>query len=401
MTMQGSRKPFVVMAKPVGSRCNMRCAYCYYLEKGKFSAHAKQSRMSFGLLEKLIRQTIEASDGTVSFTWHGGEPTLAGLDFYQKVVELEKKYLPRGWEVWNNIQTNGLLLNDAWCKFLRENRFDVGLSIDGAQWVHDKNRRDIGGNETYERTVRAVRRLQAAGIQPDLLCTVTSDAASDPLGVYRGLRKLGTGWVQFIPIIVREEGGAPSSDSGELSPESVTPEGYGTFLCAVFDEWLTHDLGSLDVQLFAEVARIWAGGEANLCWMAPTCGRVLIAEEDGAVYACDHFVDGEHRLGTLSGGRLDTLANSERQFVFGDAKRDALTAECKRCPYLSCCNGGCLKDRFGMSEDGEPGQYLLCKGLKQFFAHADKPLHRVMELSSQGMKPAQIMEQLRVEQERP
>ena len=392
--MQDGRKPFVVMAKPVGSRCNMRCAYCYYLEKGKFSAHAKQSRMSFALLEKLIRQTIEASDGTVSFTWHGGEPTLAGLDFYQKVVELEKKYLPRGWEVWNNIQTNGLLLNDAWCKFLRENRFDVGLSIDGAQWVHDKNRRDIGGNETYERTVKAVRRLQAAGIQPDLLCTVTSDAASDPLGVYRGLRELGTGWVQFIPIIVRE-------DSGNLSPESVTPEGYGTFLCAVFDEWLTHDLGKLDVQLFAEVARIWAGGEANLCWMAPTCGRVLIAEEDGAVYACDHFVDGEHRLGTLSCGRLDTLANSERQFVFGDAKRDTLTAECKRCPFLSCCNGGCLKDRFGTSEDGEPGQYLLCKGLKQFFAHADKPLHRVMELSSQGMKPAQIMEQLRAEQERP
>ena len=388
--IQDSRKPFVVMAKPVGSRCNMRCAYCYYLEKGKFSAHAKQSRMSFSLLEKLIRQTIEASDGTVSFTWHGGEPTLAGLDFYQKVVELEKKYLPRGWEVWNNIQTNGLLLNDEWCRFLRENRFDVGVSIDGAQWVHDKNRRDRGGNETYQRTVRAVRKLQSVGIQPDLLCTVTSSAASDPLGVYRGLRELCTGWVQFIPIIVRDE-------DGNLSSESVTPEGYGEFLCAVFDEWVTHDLGSLDVQLFAETARIWAGGEANLCWMAPTCGRVLIAEEDGAVYACDHFVDGDHRLGSLSGERLDVLANSERQFIFGDAKRDTLTKECKRCPWLSCCNGGCLKDRFSASEDGEPGQYLLCKGLKQFFAHADKPLHRVMELSSQGRKPKEIMELLQKE----
>ena len=388
--MQDGRKPFVVMAKPVGSRCNMRCAYCYYLEKGKFSAHAKQSRMSFDLLEKLIRQTIEAGDGTVSFTWHGGEPTLAGLDFYKKVVELERKYLPRGWEVWNNIQTNGLLLNDAWCKFLRENRFDVGVSIDGARWVHDKNRRDRGGAGTYERTVRAVRRLQAAGIQPDLLCTVTSDAAGDPLGVYRALRELGTGWVQFIPVIVRDE-------TGGLSPESVTPEGYGAFLCAVFDEWATHDLGSLDVQLFAETARIRAGGEANLCWMAPTCGRVLIAEEDGAVYACDHFVDGEHRLGNLSAGRLDALANSERQLVFGDAKRDTLTAECRRCPWLSCCNGGCPKDRFGVSGDGEPGQYLLCKGLKRFFAHADGPLNRVMALSSRGMRPKQIMEQLRDE----
>ena len=173
------------------------------------------------------------------------------------------------------------------------------------------------------------------------------------------------------------------------------PEGYGAFLCAVFDEWVAHDLGSLDVQLFAETARIWAGGEANLCWMAPTCGRVLIVEEDGTVYACDHFVDDEHRLGTLSGGRLDALANSERQIAFGDAKRDTLTAECRRCPWLACCNGGCLKDRFDVSEDGETGQYLLCKGLKQFFAHADGPLHQVMALSSQGMKPGQIMERLR------
>ena len=384
----GEKRPFVVMVKPVGSRCNMRCSYCYYLEKGKFSAHAKQSRMSFDLLEKLIRQTIEAAEGpVVSFTWHGGEPTLAGIDFYKKAVELERKYLPRGWQAWNNLQTNGLMLNDSWCKFLRDNRFDVGLSIDGAAWVHDKNRRDRGGAGTYERVVKAARRLQAVGIQPDLLCTVNADSATDPLGVYRGLRELGTGWAQFIPIVVR-------LPDGSIAPESVTPDGYGDFLCAVFDEWVTHDLGELDVQLFAETARIWAGGEASLCWMAPTCGRVLIAEEDGGVYACDHFVDAEHRLGSLTNARLDALANSERQFQFGDLKRDALTDECKRCPWLPCCNGGCLKDRFGLSEDGEPGQYYLCRGLKRFFAHAHGPMTRVMELSSQGVKPGEIMETL-------
>ena len=387
----GGKKPFVVMAKPVGSRCNMRCAYCYYLEKGQFSAHARQTRMSFDLLEKLIRQTIEASDGpVVSFTWHGGEPTLAGIDFYKKAVELERKYLPRGWQAWNNLQTNGLMLNDAWCKFLRDNRFDVGLSIDGAAWVHDKNRRDRGGAGTYERVVKAARRLQAVGIQPDLLCTVNADSAADPLGVYRGLRELGTGWAQFIPIVVR-------LPDGSIAPESVTPDDYGDFLCAVFDEWVTHDLGILDVQLFAETARIWAGGEASLCWMVPTCGRVLIAEEDGSVYSCDHFVDGEHRLGNLANAKLEALANSGRQFKFGDAKRDALTAECRRCPWLSCCNGGCLKDRFGLSEDGEPGQYYLCRGLKKFFSHAHGPMKRVMELSSQGLKPPQIMERIREE----
>ena len=211
--MKEEKLPFVVMAKPVGSRCNMRCHYCYYLEKGQYSAHEKQSRMSFKLLEKLIRQTIEASAGpVVSFTWHGGEPTLAGLDFYKKAVELEKKDLPRGWQVWNNLQTNGLLLSDEWCRFLRENRFDVGLSIDGSQTVHDQNRRDLGGQGTWDRVRRGVERLQKAGIQPDLLCTVNSASLTDPLGVYRALRDFGTGWMQFFHIVVRFPDGAFSPE---------------------------------------------------------------------------------------------------------------------------------------------------------------------------------------------
>lgn len=381
------KKPFVVMAKPVGSRCNMRCSYCYYLEKGIYSSHEKQRRMSFKLLERLIRQTIESSPGpVVSFTWHGGEPTLAGLLFYRRAVELEKKYLPKGWEAWNNLQTNGLLLNEEWCRFLKENRFDVGLSIDGSAWVHNKHRRDLGGRETYERVCRAAERLQAAGIQPDLLCTVNSASAQDPLGVYEGLRRLGTGWVQFIPIVA-------FSPKGDLLPESVAPEAYGRFLCAVFDRWITQDLGRLDVQLFAETARVWAGGEPSLCWMAPTCGRVLIVEEDGAVYSCDHFVDAEHRLGSLSAGQLEGLANSPQQVAFGNGKRDKLTKECRRCPWLNCCNGGCPKDRFGVSSLGEPGQYYLCEGLKQFFSHAHGPLERAMKLSRLGKGPEEIMAQ--------
>lgn len=348
--------------------------------------------MSFALLERLIRQTIASSTGpVVSFTWHGGEPTLAGLDFYRCAVELEKKYLPRGWTAWNNLQTNGLmLLNSEWCRFLKENRFDVGLSIDGAQWVHDRNRRDLGGGGTYGRVVRAVRQLQRAGIQPDLLCTVNAASLEDPLAVYRGLRDLGSGWIQFIPIVVR------LSDS-EFSPESVSPQGYGQFLCAVFDEWLLHDLGRLDVQLFAETARVMAGGQASVCWMAPTCGRVLVVEEDGGVYACDHFVDDGHRLGNLMGERLDALANSQAQFDFGNAKRDTLTSECRRCPWLAFCNGGCMKDRFGRSADGEAGQSYLCGGMKRFFSYAAAPLAYVMELSRRGMKPAQIMERLRTD----
>ncbi|MBR4702813.1 MAG: anaerobic sulfatase maturase [Oscillospiraceae bacterium] len=374
-----------VMAKPVGSRCNMRCAYCYYLDKGKYSESRKQTRMSFGLLEKLIRQTIDASPGpVVSFTWHGGEPTLAGMDFYKKALELERKYLPRGWEAWNNLQTNGLLLNEGWCRFLKENRFDVGLSIDGPAPVHDKNRRFLNGAGTFERVRASIRRLRDAGLEPDLLCTVNDVSQEAPLEVYRALRETGCGWVQFIPVVLRD-------GSEGILPGSVTPEGYGSFLTAVFDEWVTHDLGVLDVQLFAEMARVLAGGEASLCWMSPVCGHVLIAEEDGAVYSCDHFVDPEHRLGSLREGSLARMAGSAFQRAFGLAKRDTLTGECRACPWLRFCNGGCPKDRFGLSAEGQPGQYWLCPGLKTFFAHAQPILEKVMAMSAQGKKPPETM----------
>ena len=204
MRSEGPQAPLAVMAKPVGSRCNMRCTYCYYLEKGKYSENKKQTRMSFDLLEKLIRQTIAASPGpVVSFTWHGGEPTLAGMDFYKKALELEKKYLPKGWEAWNNLQTNGLLLNEGWCRFLKENRFDVGLSIDGSMEVHDSNRRLPGGAGTFARVSAAIRRLREHGLEPDLLCTVNAASQDKPLEVYRALRETGCAWVQFIPVVIR------------------------------------------------------------------------------------------------------------------------------------------------------------------------------------------------------
>ncbi len=376
------------MAKPVGSRCNMRCSYCYYLDKAKYSSSAVQSRMSDNVLEQMIKQTIELSGGpVVSFTWHGGEPTLAGIEFYRKAVELEKKYLPAGWQVWNNLQTNGLRISEEWCRFLKENRFDVGVSIDGSAAIHDRNRHTVNGDGTYSKVIRGIRLLKSAGIEPDLLCTVNSATAADPLGAYRALRDTGCGWVQFIPIVVRRP-------DGILSKQSVTGEDYGKFLCAVFDEWAKHDIGRLDVQLFAEMARVMAGGEASLCWMSRTCGRVLIAEEDGSIYSCDHFVDSDHRLGNIRTDELGLLLDSDRQMVFGNSKETGLTSECRDCPYLRYCNGGCPKDRFGKSLDGEEGQYILCSGLKAFFSHAEPVMRRIMELSSAGLKPKEIMNSL-------
>ena len=393
------KKPIVVMVKPVGSRCNMHCAYCYYLEKGRFSTHATQTVMDMDLLEKMIKETVEASPGSVvSFVWHGGEPTLAGLPFYRKALQLQRRYLPEGRTAWNNLQTNGLLLDDAWVSFLSRHGFDVGISLDGSACVHDANRKDLGGHDTFERVKENVLRCVRAGIRPDLLCTVNAETVRDPLGVYKSLRDLNTGWIQFIPIVVRKEDGPVALENApgvKLSAESVTPKQYGDFLCAVFDEWITHDVGRTDVQLFAETARVLSGQEASLCWMAETCGRVLIAEEDGAVYACDHFVDEEHRLGYLKDRPLQELAGLEAQEAFGQNKKSGLTAQCGACPYLRFCNGACPKDRFGVSSDGEAGQYVLCGGLQAFFAHALPPMTAVMGWLKDGMEPEKAMRRVR------
>ncbi|MDQ7095633.1 anaerobic sulfatase maturase [Desulfosporosinus sp. PR] len=383
--------PFVVMAKPVGPLCNLKCDYCYYLETEHFYNSPHQFRMSDSMLEAYIRQYIAASPGPViQFTWHGGEPTLAGLDFYRLAVNLQKQYLPEGWSCWNNLQTNGILLDDEWCSFLAENRFDVGLSIDGTQWLHDKNRKDHRGGGTYECAVAAVRRLQAHGIQPDLLCTVTSATAKEPLAVYRALRDLGTGWIQFIPIVRH-------TTDGQMTEESVTAEGYGHFLCTVFDEWLHHDLGRLDVQLFAELILVWSGGAASLCWMAPSCGRVLVVEHDGRVYSCDHFVTPDYRIGNIETASLSTLVDLPLQRRFGNDKQTLLPLQCRTCPWLAVCNGGCPKDRVASAENGEQGLNYLCSGFRQFFAHAENSLKQVVQLRKRGLTPDAIMAELRDE----
>jgi uncharacterized protein len=375
------------MAKPVGSRCNLECRYCYYLDKKPLSA---QPRMTDAALEAYIRNYIEASPGSlVQFTWHGGEPALAGLDFYRRAVEFQKRYLPKGWECWNNLQTNGLLLDDAWCELLAEAGFDVGLSIDGTQRSHDAYRRSRSGG-TWEQAAATVRRLQAHGIQPDLLCTVTAATAPEPAAVYKALRSLGTGWIQFIPVVHRDS-------AGGISPESVTAEGYGSFLCAVFDEWSLRDLGRTEVQLFAETARVWSGGAAGLCWMAPACGRVLIVEQDGGVYSCDHFVDPDHRIGSVMDTPLGDLVDSPAQQRFGAAKSDALPAQCLECPWRPVCNGGCPKDRVTPSVEGGPPSNYLCAGLKRFFSYAEGPLKKIARQRMAGAGPEVIMSALRLD----
>ncbi len=385
-----ARRPFVVMAKPAGSACNMRCVYCYYLHNPASSAGGI---MSLETLETFIRSYLEASPGpVVSFVWHGGEPTLAGLDFYRNAVRLQKQFLPEGWSCWNNLQTNGLALDDEWCRFLAEEHFDVGVSLDGTQFLHDEFRSDASGHATYDRILDSIRLLQHYGIQPDLLCTVNARTAANGRLVYSTLRDLGTGWIQFIPVVIREA-------DGTVSGLSVSSCAYGEFLKDVFAEWFYHDLDKTEVQLFSETSRMLAGGEASLCWLRETCGDAPVVEKDGSVFACDHFVREDYRIGSLTDTPLSALMCSDRQLTFGKQKKEGLTAFCRSCPWLSLCHGGCLKDRFALSPDGEPGQYALCEGLKMYFAYAVPRLRTAMHLAGRGADRHEIM-RLLTEEER-
>jgi uncharacterized protein len=382
--------PVVVMAKPVGPVCNFDCGYCYYLGKTNLFPPGERYRMDHAVLEAYVRALIAASPGpVVNFVWHGGEPTLAGTSFYAEAVALQERYLPQGWSCENNLQTNGSLLDDAWCAFLAEHRFSVGISIDGPSFLHDAARPDRRGRPTHARVMRGLHNLRAHGIEPDVLCTLNARNAPHPREVYRFFLSEDVRWLQFLPVVSRDP-------QGSVSPWSVSPEAMGEFLCAVFDEWVRHDVGRIGVQNFLEGLLVATGKCANLCVVAETCGRVLAVEHEGGVYSCDHFVDSAHRLGDVASDGIGALVEGARQRSFGAAKRDLLPAYCRACPVLALCNGGCPKDRFARTPDGEAGLNYLCAGYRRYFGHVQPYLARLAALVRFGRPPATIMDELAV-----
>ncbi len=383
-------EPFVVMATPVGPICNLDCQYCYYLGKTDLFPPGEPFRMRPEVLETYISSFIAASPGpVVHFGWHGGEPTLAGIEFYRNVVVLQRRYLPGGWRCVNNLQTNGTLLDERWCRFLAEEDFAVGISIDGPEEIHDAHRSDRRGRPTHALAMRGLRLLRAAGIDPDVLCTLNALTAAQPREVYRFFVDHEVRWVQFLPVVEKGPGGG-------VSERSVTPEAMGEFLCTIFDEWVRHDIERIGVQNFLECFLVATGKPANLCVMSRTCGRVLALEHDGSVYACDHFVDPGHRLGEVSEDALATLAGSAGQTAFGRAKHEALPACCRECPVVGFCNGGCPKDRFVSSPDGEAGLNYLCAGYRRFYGHLLPYLERMAVLARQGQPISAISGELEV-----
>jgi len=392
---------FHIMAKPTGARCNLDCAYCFFRKKEGLYPESN-FRMTDEVMEEYIRQTLAGHRVPhVTIAWQGGEPTLMGLDFFRRTVEVQKKYAKPGTRIENTFQTNGILLDDDWCRFFHDNNFLVGLSMDGPAELHDTYRRDRRGRGTFARVFRAARLLQKHRVDFNILCAVNSTNADHPLEVYRFFRdELGAPYIQFIPIVERENE-TGFQEGNTVTDRSVRPEQWGRFLIEIFDEWVRRDVGRTFVLNFDWALAGWLNMAGTVCIFAPTCGLGVALEHTGDLYSCDHFVEPDHFLGNILTTPLVELVSSQKQRRFGAAKRDTLPRYCRACALLPVCNGECPKNRFIETPDGEAGLNYLCGGYKSFFSHADRPMRMMADLLRQGRCADEVMPVLAAERKVP
>ena len=363
--MKSLLREFQVFTKPVGSACNLACSYCYYLCKKNLYPENEHFKMDDDILEKYIIQLIEATtDQTITFSWHGGEPLLAGLEFFRKVIKLQHKHQPAGSKIVNGIQTNGTLIDGEWCRFLAKEGFIVGISIDGPGNFHNNYRRTREDGPSLQQVIRGYKLLQKHGVIPEILCVVNAGNVRYPLVIYDYFKQIGAEYITFLPLVVKQSG-SPKS----VSSISVPSEEFGVFLSAIFDEWVEKDIGRIKVQIFEETARTAFNQDHTLCIFKVNCGGVPVVEHTGDFYSCDHYVDKEHLLGNIRNHSLSDYLDSEKQKSFGQAKSLALPLYCTVCEFLQMCNGECPKNRFITSPDGEKGLNYLCSGYKYFFNH--------------------------------
>ncbi|AKB50907.1 Putative arylsulfatase regulatory protein [Methanosarcina barkeri str. Wiesmoor] len=389
-----------VLAKPTGAICNLACSYCFFLAKEALYPGSK-FRMSDKVLENYIRQLIEAHHSPqVTVAWQGGEPTLMGIDFYRRAIELQEKYRKPGISFENTMQTNGTLLDDEWCRFFKENNFLIGISIDGPRELHDAYRVDKKGNGTFDQVMKGLRLLQKHGVEYNVLTTVNRANADYPLEVYRFLRdEAGTDWMQFIPVVERinEEGHTLYQRGDTVSNRSVQPEQFGNFLNHIFDEWVRNDVGKIFVQTFEASARRWLGMPSGMCVFEETCGTGLALEHNGDLYSCDHFVEPDYLLGNIMEKEISELAALEKQYRFGQDKCDTLPQVCRECEVLFACQGECPKNRFLTTPAGETGLNYLCEGWKAFFRHIDFPMQILAGLIRRGYPASEVMRVMALE----
>ena len=383
---------FHVMVKPTGADCNLNCAYCFFLKKNKLYPDSK-FRMSDEVHDAYITQLIAAHKvPRIIVAWQGGEPTLMGLDFYKRSVTFQKNHTKPGTVIENTFQTNGILLDDEWCRFFRDNNFLVGLSLDGPQELHDIYRKDKGGNGTFDRVMKAVCLLQKHKVEFNILCTVNAKNADFPLKVYRFFRDTArTPYIQFIPVVERDNE-TGYQQGNKVTNRSVRPKQFGLFLTNIFDEWVKNDVGKTFVLNFDGALAGWLGIAGTVCIFGPTCGLGMALEDNGDLYSCDHFVEPDYFLGNLLNKPMVEIIGSEKQRKFGCDKRDTLPQYCRGCEFLFACNGECPKNRFLRTPDGEQGLNYLCEAYKFFFQHADRSMKIMADLIRGGKPAADIMQ---------
>lgn len=399
-------RAFHLMLKPAGSLCNLDCNYCYYLDKAEIYG-GREPRMSPEMLETVIRKYIEANDvPEVQFNWHGGEPTLLGLDFYRKAVELEKKYAGDK-QVFNTIQTNGTLIDADWARFLRENDFLVGVSIDGPRDIHDRYRKDKGARPTFDKVIEGIRILNGEGVRFNTMSTVNNASRGRGLEVYQFLKSLGGFYQQYMPVVehvkyplgpkgepnrkARPYIVAPETPGAQLAPWSVDSLAFGKFMTDIFDYWVCNDVGQCFVGLFDATLANWCGVKPGSCVFGQTCGENAIIEHNGDIYPCDHFVYPDRLLGNIAQSDIATLMDSEKMLRFGIDKRNSLPRKCRACKWLFACNGECPKHRFNLSEKGETGLNALCEGYTHYFSHVAPYMDKMRELLLSRLAPATII----------
>lgn len=396
-------RPLYIMTKPVGAICNLACDYCYYLEKSKLYQESPKHIMSDELLEKFIKEYIESQTmPQVLFTWHGGETLMRPLSFYQKAMELQRKYA-RGRTIDNCIQTNGTLLNDEWCRFFHDNNWLVGVSIDGPQEFHDEYRKNKQGKPSFMKVMQGINLLNKHRVEWNALAVVNDFNADYPLDFYHFFKEIGCRYIQFTPIVERifrhDDGrhlaAVEEGDNEKLADFSVTPEQWGNFLCTIFDEWIKNDVGEYFIQLFDATLANWVGEQPGVCSLAKTCGHAGVMEFNGDVYSCDHFVFPQYKLGNIYSKTLVEMMYSDKQQQFGRNKFDSLPSQCKECQYLFACNGECPKNRFCKTASGEPGLNYLCKGYYQYFDHVAPYMDFMKKELLAERAPANIMEAIR------
>jgi uncharacterized protein len=399
---ENAPEAFHLLAKPTGAICNLDCAYCFFLDKELLYPGSK-FRMSDELLERYIQQLIESHQvDQVTVAWQGGEPTLMGLDFYRRAMELEERHSRPGMTFLNTMQTNGTLLDDEWCAFFKEHNFLIGISIDGPRELHDVYRVDKGGQPTFEKVMRGIRLLQKHDVEYNILTTVNRVNGDYPLEVYRFIRdEIGADWMQFIPVVERinDDGRTLYQEGTTVSERSVHSEQFGHFLSAIFDEWVHNDVGRIYVQTFEAALRNWLGmDQSGMCVFNETCGQGLAIEHSGDLYACDHFVEPNYFLGNIQQEHMIELVASPQQLKFGQDKLDSLPQYCLDCDVRFACHGECPKNRFIETPDGEPGLNYLCAGFKHLFHHADFAMKLMAGLIRRQRPATEVMAILAAEE---